>query len=102
VQFALSGSLPLLVLGAIAMGAGFGLSVPLVNGMTVERCPAPVRAKGLAYLSIAIFAGQFLSSFMELIPGKNGTAFLAAAGLALCAAAAMGMGRKHVDQAATA
>lgn len=98
VQFALSASLPPLILGAIAMGAGFGLSVPLVNGMTVERCPAPLRAKGLAYLSMAIFAGQFLSSFMELIPGKNGTAFLVTAGLALCAAAAMGVGRKQVDQ----
>lgn len=84
--FATGPSLAPLIAGAVAMGAGFGLSVPLVNGMTVDICPAPARAKALAYLSIAIFGGQSLSSFMELLPGGSRAAFGVAAALALCAA----------------
>jgi MFS family permease len=89
--FATAPSLAPLVAGAIAMGSGFGLSVPLVNGMTVDLSPAPARAQALAYLSIAIFGGQFLSSFMALLPGAGHAAFAVAAGLALCAALAMAL-----------
>lgn len=95
--FAFSAAIVPMLAGALAMGAGFGLSVPLVNGMTVELCPAPVRARGLAYLSIAIFSGQFLSSFMALLPRDGHAAFLVAAGMALCAATAMGQRRLHAN-----
>ena len=96
--FAWGATLAPLIAGAIAMGAGFGLSVPLVNGMTVERCAAPVRAQALAYLSVALFGGQFLSSFMALLPGAASTPFLAAAGGALCAAAGSAYAvRRNVD-----
>ncbi|MEJ4044197.1 MFS transporter [Erwinia sp. SLM-02] len=67
------------VAGGILMGAGFGLSVPLVNHMTVEQSDARVRGRNLAWLSMAIFSGQFLSSFMEFIPGNASVIFAGAA-----------------------
>lgn len=94
--FAFAHLLPLFVVGAVAMGAGFGLSVPLVNGLTVNRCSAPLRAKGLAYLSMALFGGQFLSSLMELLPGNANTGFIAAAALAAIAASAIGFGNNKL------
>lgn len=69
----------LFVIGGVLMGCGFGLSVPLVNHMTVEQSHARVRGRNLAYLSMAIFSGQFLSSFMEFIPGNSSVVFLGAA-----------------------
>lgn len=73
----------LLIVAGILMGAGFGLSVPLVNHMVVELSPVVLRGKNLAYLSMAIFLGQFLSSFMEFIPGNRPRIFLGAAALAV-------------------
>ncbi|WP_338564597.1 MFS transporter [Erwinia sp. E_sp_W01_6] len=61
----------LLVVAGVLMGSGFGLSVPLVNHMVVEHSPVGLRGQHLAYLSMAIFLGQFLSSFMEFIPGTG-------------------------------
>lgn len=76
-----TGDLPLMLVGAISMGIGFGLSVPLVNHMAVERSSAATRHRNVAMLSVAIFLGQFLSSFMSLLPGDGTTAFEAAAGI---------------------
>ena len=74
--FAFATSLPLLVLGAAFMGSGFGFSVPLVNHMTVEQSHAQVRGRNLAYLSMAIFSGQFLCSAIEVLPsGSNSLIF---------------------------
>jgi MFS family permease len=97
--FAFAGSVPLFVAGAVAMGAGFGLSVPLVNGLTVNRCSAPLRARGLAYLSMALFSGQFLSSFMELLPGGANSGFVVAATVGALAATAIALGRGKLAQA---
>ncbi|WP_229808946.1 MFS transporter [Salinicola rhizosphaerae] len=81
--FSLAASLPLMLVGAVLMGIGFGLSVPLVNHMTVEQSHAALRGRNLAYLSMAIFTGQFLSAFSEFIPGSRSLIFLVAAMFAL-------------------
>ncbi|PRD14428.1 MFS transporter [Pantoea coffeiphila] len=73
-----SGVVPFIA-GGVLMGCGFGLSVPLVNHMTVELSEAHVRGRNLAWLSMAIFSGQFLSSFMEFIPGNASVIFAGAA-----------------------
>ncbi|WP_338571808.1 MFS transporter [Erwinia billingiae] len=72
-----------LIAAGILMGCGFGLSVPLVNHLVVEHSPDSRRGQNLAYLSMAIFSGQFCSSFMELIPGNRSGIFCSAAGIAL-------------------
>lgn len=76
--FALASGLPVIVTGAVLLGIGFGLSVPLVNVMTVERSSAAERGRKLAGLSMAIFLGQFLASFIDFLPRGTGMAFLAA------------------------
>ncbi|WP_409026511.1 MFS transporter [Janthinobacterium sp. SUN098] len=85
--FAGAAALPMLLAGAVALGMGFGLSVPLCTHMTVERSHLPSRNRNLAYLSMAIFGGQFLSSFMTYLPGSHATMFAATAALALLGAA---------------
>lgn len=84
--FALAGTLPLFIAGGVLMGLGFGLSVPLANHLVVERSPAATRGTQLARLSMAIFSGQFLASFMAFMPTQGGGAFWLAALLALAAA----------------
>jgi MFS family permease len=80
--FAMASEISLFIGGAVLLGMGFGLSVPLVNYMTIERSHVQVRGRNLAYLSMAIFSGQFLSAAMELIPGNNSAIFGVAAGIA--------------------
>ncbi|MFT2091715.1 MFS transporter [Paraglaciecola sp. 2405UD69-4] len=63
------GLLPLIV-GAIFSGIGFGFSIPLLNHMTVERSSYKVRGRNLSYFAMAVFSGQFLTSFLESIPGE--------------------------------
>lgn len=84
--FFFSDRIALFVLAGIAMGCGFGLSIPLVNHMTVEQSHERQRGYTLAYLSMAIFLGQFLSSLLELAPGSDNAVFMAGAALALLAA----------------
>ncbi|MHC9038201.1 MFS transporter, partial [Cobetia marina] len=57
--------------GAVLAGMGFGFSIPLLNHMTVERSHALVRGRNLAYLTMAIFLGQFLTSLLEFLPGDG-------------------------------
>ena len=66
----------LLVLGAILIGIGFGFSVPLLNHMTVELSDAKVRGRNLSYFTMAVFSGQFFTSFMEYIPGGEKNVFI--------------------------
>ncbi|MDE1180516.1 MFS transporter [Paraburkholderia sp.] len=90
--FALADSVPVFVVGGVCMGCGFGLSVPLVNHMTVEKSHPRQRGRNLAYLSMAIFFGQFASSFMAYMPGNAARIFSVAAVMALvlaCVPAAM-------------
>lgn len=71
----------LLYLAALFMGAGFGLSTPLVNNLTVERSSAAKKAVNLSYYSMATFAGQFLSSLITSF-ADGSSSFLFAACLA--------------------
>lgn len=79
--FAFASSMPLLISGGIALGLGFGFSVPLVNHLIVDLSSNAVRGRNLARLSMAIFLGQFLSAFMAYLPGTTSTVFLFAAAI---------------------
>lgn len=96
---AVSGGLHLLILAGILMGTGFGLSVPLVNHLVVEKSPPLLRGKHLAYLSMAIFSGQFLSSFMAFIPGNRPRIFIGAALIALGMVVVLWRWRVNLQQA---
>ncbi|MFT2099789.1 MFS transporter [Marinomonas sp. 2405UD66-6] len=65
----------ILILGGIFSGVGFGLSIPLLNHITVERSLPSQRGKNLSYFAMAVFLGQFLTSFMEFIPGSAQAVF---------------------------
>ncbi|WP_417880556.1 MFS transporter [Vibrio sp.] len=69
-------STSVLVMGAVFNGAGFGFSIPLLNHMTVERSAANVRGRNLSYFTMSVFSGQFLTSFIEYIPGETSHVFL--------------------------
>ena len=75
VVFAVSTAMPDFVIGGILMGTAFGFSVPLVNHMTIERSHPRQRGRNLAYLSMALFLGQLLTSFLAFLPGPPETAF---------------------------
>lgn len=81
-MFSFAAALPIFMLGGVLLGCGFGLSIPLVNHMTVDHSEEAVRGQNLAYLAMAIFSGQFLSSFMVFIPGNISWIFSGAALLA--------------------
>jgi MFS family permease len=81
--FYLADSLLTLTLGAILIGTAFGLSIPLVTHMTVERSHAQYRGRNLSYLTMAIFLGQFMASVMEFLPGDTTAIFGFAAAVAL-------------------
>ena len=65
-----------LILGAILIGIGFGFSIPLLNHMTVELSDVKVRGRNLSYFTMAVFSGQFFTSFMEYIPGGEKNVFI--------------------------
>ncbi|WP_115720129.1 MFS transporter [Gallaecimonas mangrovi] len=83
--FAFAQQLSVFIAGAVLTGIGFGLSIPLVNHMTVELSHPKVRGRFLAYLSMAIFSGQFLSSFVAMVPVAPATTFEIATAVALVA-----------------
>ena len=76
-------NMTLMSVGAVLSGMGFGFSIPLLNHMTVERSHTSVRGRNLSYLTMAIFLGQFLTSFLEFLPGDGSNVFGAAAVLGL-------------------
>ncbi|KGD72162.1 permease [Tatumella morbirosei] len=73
--FALAANLSELILAGVLLGSGFGFSVPLVNHMTVSRSDQGNRGRRLASLSMALFSGQFLASFMTMLPGDSSLIF---------------------------
>lgn len=77
---------PTLVSGALFSGIGFGFSIPLLNHMTVERSEANVRGRNLSYFTMAVFFGQFLTSFIEYIPGGTDNVFISSIILSVTAA----------------
>ncbi|MBO1257028.1 MFS transporter [Alteromonas sp. 5E99-2] len=58
-----------LICGAICIGIGFGFTIPLLNHMTVELSEFAVRGRNLSYFTMAVFSGQFLTSFIDYVPG---------------------------------
>lgn len=80
--FANAGSIAVLFVGAVFAGMGFGFSIPLLNHMTVEKSPANVRGKNLSYFTMAVFGGQFITSFIEFIPGEINVRFYSTASMA--------------------
>ncbi|WP_455844312.1 MFS transporter [Pantoea agglomerans] len=89
-EFAAAPNMVLFIPGGILLGMGFGLSIPLVNHLTVEISQPQERGRQLARLSMAIFSGQFLAAFMAYLPGGFVSAFAAAALLAAVNVFAMG------------
>jgi len=73
----------IMIFAAFILGIGFGLTVPLVNHMAVERSHPGNRGKVLAYLSMSIFLGQFMSSFLQYLPGGNRQTFVVAVALSV-------------------
>lgn len=96
--FAFAPSMPLLVLGAVALGCGFGFSIPLVNHLIVDLSPQAQRTTNLARLSMAIFLGQFLSAFMAYLSHSTETIFLLAAMIDLVVLVILSAGRRHVRE----
>lgn len=66
----------ILIIGALLIGIGFGFSIPLLNHMTVELSAAKVRGRNLSYFTMAVFSGQFFTSFMEYMPGGAHNVFI--------------------------
>jgi MFS family permease len=93
--FFLQTSTPLLLIGAIFSGIGFGFSVPLLNHMKVERSDAKVRGRNLSYFTMAVFSGQFLTSFAEYIPGGANNIFIYC--ITLCAVTALYLSFKQTQ-----
>lgn len=96
--FSIAPTVDLMIPGAIAMGIGFGLSVPLVNHLIVALSPTYSRSENLAKLSMAIFSGQFLSSLMVYLPGSLTAVFSYAALFSLFISLALCLGRKLLCQ----
>lgn len=81
--FSVGGAMGMFVLGGVCLGIGFGLTVPLVNHMTIEQSHPIQRGRHLTYLAMAIFSGQFLASFMTIIPASESVTFLLIAAVAM-------------------
>lgn len=64
-------ALLLLLAAAILMGIGFGLTIPLLNNLTVERSAPEHRGRNIAFYSMATFSGQFLSSVTSSLVGAH-------------------------------
>lgn len=84
--FAFTSSWFSLILAAIAMGIGFGFSIPLVNHITIELNHSSIRNAQLAYLSMAIFCGQFLSSVVAEVISDHLALYLFTTSLAFISA----------------
>jgi len=72
----LQASTAFLIVGAVLIGIGFGFTIPLLNHMTVELSEVNVRGRNLSYFTMAVFSGQFLTSFIEYIPGGITNVFI--------------------------
>ncbi|WP_179335832.1 MFS transporter [Winogradskyella costae] len=80
---AITASLPFLVLTAIFIGIGFGFTIPLLNHMMLEASTPQNQGKNLGLFSMAVFGGQFLSTFIEFISKNHMAIYAIASGLAL-------------------
>ncbi|QXP51494.1 MFS transporter [Cellulophaga sp. HaHa_2_1] len=83
VSFTLASSMFLLIAGILCIGIGFGFTIPLLNHMIVEASTTKTQGKNLGLSSMGIFAGQFLSTFIEFVSDDTRLIFGVASGLAL-------------------
>ncbi|WBU88110.1 MFS transporter [Cellulophaga omnivescoria] len=83
ITLAIVGSLPLLILSAIFIGAGFGFTIPLLNHMMIEASATKNLGKNLGLYSMGVFGGQFLSTFIEYISANYAIVYGVASLLAL-------------------
>ena len=83
VFFTLASSMFLLIAGILCIGIGFGFTIPLLNHMIVEASTTKTQGKNLGLSSMGIFAGQFLSTFIEFVSDDTRLIFGVASGLAL-------------------
>ncbi|MEO9952177.1 MFS transporter [Nonlabens sp.] len=60
-------STPVLIIAALLVGIGFGFTIPLLSNMIIDASDKSNQGKNLSLLSMAIFGGQFLSTFIEYI-----------------------------------
>lgn len=84
--FAISTVSEMLILASVFAGIGFGFSIPLLNHATVERSTDKNRGRNLSMFAMAVFMGQFVTSFFEFLPlSPNETLYVCAAIGAICA-----------------
>lgn len=72
------------ILGSLFLGIGFGLAMPTLNHIVIEKSLPVNLIKNLAFFTMMIFLGQFLSSFSVFVPGDISFIFLSAAMFSLC------------------
>ncbi|WP_372752132.1 MFS transporter [Mariniflexile sp.] len=64
---AITANVPFLIMAAVFIGIGFGFTIPLLNHMMIEASTIQNQGKNLGLFSMAVFGGQFLSTFIEYI-----------------------------------
>lgn len=82
VVLASTASSPFLVLTAIFIGIGFGFTIPLLNHMMIEVSTLKNQGKNLGLFSMAVFGGQFLSTFIEFVSKNHVAIYAISSGLA--------------------
>ncbi|QXP59457.1 MFS transporter [Olleya sp. HaHaR_3_96] len=82
-------NVPFLILAAVFIGVGFGLTIPLLSHMMVEVSTPQNQGKNLSLLSMGIFGGQFLSTFIEYVSTNYTAVYSVSASLALIIAVVM-------------
>lgn len=89
VVFAFSSENWHIVTASVFAGAGFGLSIPLLNHSTVEASSSGNLGRNLSLFAMFVFSGQFVTSILEFLPLAHDKVFLACSVLAVgCSAAA--------------
>lgn len=63
--FSTASALPVLIIAGMLMGIGFGLTMPLTVTTVLARSAPAQRGRFLTALTVAVFLGQFLSSFLD-------------------------------------
>ncbi len=82
-SLAFASHISVLVLAALFIGIGFGFTIPLFNHMMVEVSTPVTQGKNLGLFSMGVFAGQFISTFIEFVADDARVIFGTASFLAL-------------------
>jgi len=76
-------SIPFLFLTALFIGIGFGCTIPLLRYMMVDASTPQNQGKNLSFLSMGVFGGQFLSTFIQYVSKDYKAVYATASVLAL-------------------